>query len=415
MVNINIYENKDTIDMKEIKELLYQILEENKTLSEKIDKFEKYFKQNNTVEIIESKPVPTKPAPKVETNKEKESVKKDKVQDNNSQDDDLTEIQTQILNILPILKSEKELNDYSNDVRRKHKQGFTVSNLGEMFKLPRHQIIQAVYKSKTNQKSLHQLGLVKYFLLNPSKMKSTKVFYRVSDDFKKENKPKSKNIHHKKKSNQSKSRIKDDDELYSNNHQATQRLYYGLTLKDDGRIEYNNKKNSRTFILNYNIHDIFYIKSVIENNFTWGDFRELVSLNKDWNDMNLKKVIYNIQYNPKLNKILENLEKKISECEFEKVGEFIKINNFISHITPKQAQTWCNMYINSNKNKEEYIWNLQKRFPEIDAMCIRIILYNLNNNELTSTWTVEKDINDIWIENNPSKRKNLIQNSGGIV
>ena len=83
----------------------------------------------------------------------------------------------------------------------------------------------------------------------------------------------------------------------------------------------------------------------------------------------------------------------------------------MTYIPTHQIESWFNNYVNSNKTKDEYIWNLQRRFPEINKDCIAILFYNINNKELTSLWRKKDDV-EPFVENNPSKRRNLIQNGG---
>lgn len=434
MVNINIYDKQNNEDIKEIKEILYKILDENKTLKQKIDEYEKIFKSfDEKLKIIEKGTIK-------DTNKLREDNKKiviealsgvnesddgviknvdesdDSVKDNkyakptpNEFKNLINKIQESILKVLPSFKTTKDLEEYINNVRNGSETNiYTVKRFKDIFGYERHHIITALYKKNKTCTNLVEKGLVSFFTLNPSNpSKSKKIFYKTSTNTKGLRKTPSVPNHKTK-------RILDDNDKYVNKNEYTKKLYHNLKLNDDGTLIYTTKNKNRQFTLPYNIQDILYINNIInKEDFTMGDFRKLLKKNRlDWNEMNLKKLIYNIQENKSLKNIISDMITKIETSEFDKVGDYIKINSYLTNITPTQAKNWCDAYMNGDETKEDFIWNIQKRFPEHDGMCIRVIMYNIDNNELMETWKVEKDMNDIWVENNPSKRRNIIMNGG---
>ena len=189
-------------------------------------------------------------------------------------------------------------------------------------------------------------------------------------------------------------------------------LYNNITLLPTGELQHGSEKSRRKFLLKYNIYDLLYIKSLSDDDgFTMKDFRSIYEDNPKWSRLDLYKLIYNIRNNGELKKIMENARAVFEkDMKFTKKNDILYINGVNTEIPVHQARDWCNVYINSNKSRDVYIYELQKKFVKINKDYVAIIIYNHSNDELLDV--LKKEKTNAFVENNPSKRKNLIMNGG---
>lgn len=413
MTTINIYENKsgeDSILQKdyskefdELKELLNQVLKENKNLKKMILDL-KYGKK----ETNESKKVADTVRDAL---KELGQIEKDKVQTvtlttNNANkvekkskfsEKELKNYKSLIMGKLQGFNKEGAMN-YTRNLQRQYKNAsaserksllkdiYTVNDMMEDTGLSRYDLETYVLKSLINEKRID------CFRINPSKEKSLIVYYRL-EKF-------------------SRKRLNDNDkfEIVSSSAKS---LYENLELLSDGSLKYTNRNKTREFILDFDIYDILFVKSVSDkSNFSMGDFKKLHT-EHEWEREKVYRLIHNIRENPVLKKIIGTAKNVfVTNKDFDKQNNILTINGSVTHIPIHQAKSWCDAYINNGKDKDVFIWELQKRFPEINRDCIAILLYNVSNNELHDVLKEDKkDVGD-FVENNPSKRRNLIMNGG---
>ena len=171
-------------------------------------------------------------------------------------------------------------------------------------------------------------------------------------------------------------------------------------------------KIGRDHDLPFNINEACYMRYRIKNNFTHKDFNDL-SKKYGWYPVTLNKLIFNLQENKKFNTLLDDYNEMIkTKTRFGSNGGCMVIDGLKTNITVKDAHSWCETAINSNKNIHEYILKLQKSIPNIDQQHLYDIVYNYNSNDLCSIFKKHASKRTDFVENNPSKRKNLIMNGG---
>lgn len=412
MATINIYENSNgEWDLTEIQNTLKQILSENRELKNKLVNIEdklQYLNNNkdNTKDIVkENKETITKV---LETSEETSSSENTNIQVDNKTKLDyskhhLTAFQSKLLNEIPIVEDGQK---YEDEMRKKYaslkpsdrrallKNNCTISSLMSKFGVERNSIISAIFPNNKPKGDFFYA-----FKINKDNPKSTQVLYRVKKL------PKVKRDYSR----------KNKEAKWKITMESAKEKYHNLRLKPHFGVKYDSKDGKRTYDLYYDMFDIFYIKSLLSsNNFTNRDFDNLLNHNKhQWTVKNLSQIIYNICENHTLQKlIIETRKFFTTNNTFDESNGMLKINDVNTHISVEQAKEWCIAYMNNGKKKDEFIWNLQRRFPEIKREFITMIIYNHNNSDLYELWKEEEK--PIFIENNPSKRRNIIR-SGGIV
>lgn len=216
----------------------------------------------------------------------------------------------------------------------------------------------------------------------------------------------------------------------SNNKTGKSRARYNLNdlfvVKNQGKEFYNkiiitpmgklNHRDSRgrDWPLPFTINDVNYIDYLLKHEFTFKQFNDLAKKH-EWNPVTLNKLIYNIQENKTFQNLIARYNGNIKKVNFQYHNPYIMISGKKTDILLKEAYDWVNSAINSNKNIHEIISQLQNNFDTVNPMHIYVIVYNYNNDSLNKLF--KKHIipkNTDFIENNPSKRKNLIRNSAYI-
>ena len=429
MTTINIYENNDGEslilkedihnELKEIKELLESLKQENKSLKKMIIdlKFSKCEKKNDDdksvdriEKIIEEKTKNITDNPNnvtatitetlQEMNKEKTNETKEKDTTHiKGLKKSVSEYKEILLSKLPQYTT-SSAKEYKNKVQRKYtasdsngrkkllKSVYTLNDMVKDLELEKYHIKRYILEDLIKE------GRVKFFKINKNASTSSRVYYQIV----------------KSEDNTTSNHSRKIDALFTIPDSVTL-LYNDLKLLKNGEIEYGTK--TRKFVLKYNIYDIFYIKSLSDdNNFTMGDFFKLANKNDTWDKLSLYKLIYNLRENNDLQEIINRARKVFKQdMHFDAKGDILLINNTVTHIPLHQVQSWCSAYVNGNKSRDVFIWELQKRFQELNRDYIAIILYNNGNDELANLLKENKD-DEVFIENNPSKRRNLIMNGG---
>ena len=400
MTTINVYENTNSkddnvniTDISEIKEILTEILNETRILNKKLSS------ENN---VIDEKDNENITIDDVLNSFNKNIIK----EDNNDNVKNLRkeEIENRILELLPMGDKdyEKELIEkYSNSSNKKSilNNVWTIKQLLKEFNLKRYELERILWR---NDDSLVSKGLIKKFNIQPDNVKAPRVFYKV-DVNKVESKPKKR------------MKLKDSDKFKIVQNSA-KKLYSDMRITEDGEIEFkvNFNNHENVMSLRYDIYDVLYIKSVVFNeNYTMGDFKKLVNMDKNWSRVTLFRLIYNLENNDEFNKLLDDyVEKNFIDVGFSKKGDIIKINGKLTYIPVHQAKSWCTYYVNNNYTKEEIMWRLQKRFKEYKKEDIACIILNITDDVLSTLWG-SLNVKSDFVENNPSKRKDLI--SSGVL
>ena len=130
------------------------------------------------------------------------------------------------------------------------------------------------------------------------------------------------------------------------------------------------------------------------------------------NNITFGKLIYNIRETNNFDNILETYHKSLSDAVFRVKNGVIYVNNTNTKVSNEIASEWVQILANSSK-KQEKILEIQKQYGHLNKDMIRIICDSYNNPKLNTLLSFSKNINNkSFVENNPSKRRNLIQNGG---
>ena len=178
----------------------------------------------------------------------------------------------------------------------------------------------------------------------------------------------------------------------------------------DNTIEYINKRNAKCTIP-LSIYELDLIREKDMNSISKKGYYKLCEL-LPVSPNTIAKAIYNIRENTELTHLLDLLHTKVKNCRFEVTKDgYLKIGKQITKIKKELAREWC-LQCQNDGNVHEKIYDLHKAFPNIDKMQIKIVCENYDNSVLLDLLKEDKKI---FIENNPSKRRNIIENNGGIL
>lgn len=198
-------------------------------------------------------------------------------------------------------------------------------------------------------------------------------------------------------------RLKDSDVYVPN--ESVSRLWKNIVLRPDGSLL---SKGHKKFVLPVNLNELLYIIEKDTPYMNRGLSKELQS-KFNVNISTWGKLIYNIRCNS-FDDIIVDYYNRIHKIKF-KVNDDneLLIDKVNTHISKNLVYDWLQLMNNSN-HKEETILNIQESNPKFDKYNIRIICDSYNNNVLSKL--VAKPPVKEFVENNPSKRRNLINNGG---
>lgn len=179
-----------------------------------------------------------------------------------------------------------------------------------------------------------------------------------------------------------------------------------LELLDDGRII---NRSNRTYILPIHLNELLYLQEKINNGFTFAESRQLMK-KYDMLPGIFGKLVYNLTETDSFEKVFKKYEDNLKKAKFSIENKYIYVNNVNTNIPVKLAREWVQILANTSK-KQEKILALQSANKDIDSDMIRIVCDSYNNSHLNAMIkNNEKTMS--FVENNPSKRKNLIMNGG---
>ena len=186
------------------------------------------------------------------------------------------------------------------------------------------------------------------------------------------------------------------------------RKYWNHLELTGDKIKYRDKKNSNC-TLPLSVHELEIIREANEKTIYKKDYHDLVDLLPVSNNT-VAKAIYNIRTNPAFDKLLNNLHEQIMNCKFNITDEgYIQIGKTITPINKNLANEWI-FQCQNKQHLQKLIYKIQKTNPKIEKMQIKIICENYNNDKLLNLISTKKHI---YKENNPSKRRDLLQNAWG--
>ncbi len=182
-------------------------------------------------------------------------------------------------------------------------------------------------------------------------------------------------------------------------------LWAKLELLSDGSVI---NKGHKVYTLPVDVYDLLYVIECDNNGLTYGEFKEL--FNKYGSNNNtFGKLIYNIRKD-NFKDILIKYYDSIKKVTFEFEDNCLVINGEKFNISKKTVNDWIHLMFNSNR-KQKSILNIVSGNPDIEKSIIHLVCDNYDNSKLLD---ILKDDDEVFVENNPTKRENLIMN-GGIV
>ena len=187
-------------------------------------------------------------------------------------------------------------------------------------------------------------------------------------------------------------------------NKGLQTEWENLELMEDGSIVNHGKR--RNFKLPIGLNELLYFME-IEKDLT---FQSATEIREKYNIKpgTFGKIIHNIRetdnFAPLINKYKNNLKK----ASFSLRKNILFINNLDTNIKMEDAKDWISIIANTNK-KNSMIIKIQEGNPDVDKEIIRFICDSYDNPKLIN---LLKNKPHKFIENNPSKRKNLIANGG---
>ena len=197
--------------------------------------------------------------------------------------------------------------------------------------------------------------------------------------------------------------VKDTDEFIPNKSLAKE--WKDLKMHEDGTIW--NHSSRKEYKLPIDLNILLYIRECDKQHMNRATMKFLMS-KYDIKYGTFGKIVYNIR-NGNFNNIIRDYYAKIKKAKFSIKNNKICVNKTNTNIPLQTAKEWIHIIVNS-EYKQKSIIGLQKENSEFDKDIVRIICDSYNNSELLK---LLKNVNkNTFVENNSSKRKNIISNGG---
>ena len=181
-------------------------------------------------------------------------------------------------------------------------------------------------------------------------------------------------------------------------------IWKKLKLMDNGEIVAKTRSNYR---LPVDVYDLLYIIECEESGLSHGEFKELYK-EFESNNNTMGKIIYNIREHS-FDKIVHKYYESIRKVRFVVKDGYLKVNGETTKVNKSKANEWVQLMFNSNR-KQKTIREIMNANPKIPKNVIHLVCDNYDNNKLlTLVKPVDKGQ---FVENNPSRRRNLIRNGG---
>ena len=181
-------------------------------------------------------------------------------------------------------------------------------------------------------------------------------------------------------------------------------IWKKLKLMNDGEII---DKTRSVYHLPVDVYDLLYIIECDETGLTHGEFKELY---KDFesNNNTMGKIVYNIRKHS-FDKILHKYYESIRKVRFAIKDGYLQVNGQITEVSKSKANEWIQLMFNANR-KQKTIREIMSANPKIPKNLIHLVCDNYDNNNLLNI--VKPADKEQFVENNPSRRRNLIRNGG---
>ena len=157
----------------------------------------------------------------------------------------------------------------------------------------------------------------------------------------------------------------------------------------------------------WNIDNILLIREYLEDNpnpshkkiNSWAEY-----INKS--ARSLQRLIYTLQEGI-LDEVISDFKSKMECIEFGIINDYVYMNGRKSTLTIKDAKEIV-ILISNNGFKEETVWNLVNVYSYCESLEVRVICENWDNPTLLRL--LKNNNNSDFVQNNPSKRRNMIRN-----
>lgn len=181
-------------------------------------------------------------------------------------------------------------------------------------------------------------------------------------------------------------------------------IWKKLKLMTDGEII---DKTRQVYHLPVDVYDLLYIIECDESGLTHGDFKELYK-EFESNNNTMGKIIYNIREHS-FDKILHKYYESIKKVKFAIRDGYLKVNGQVTDVSKNKANEWVQLMFNANM-KQKTVREIMASNPNLPKNLIHLVCDNYDNNNLLNL--VKPVDKGQFIENNPSRRRNLIRNGG---
>jgi hypothetical protein len=180
-----------------------------------------------------------------------------------------------------------------------------------------------------------------------------------------------------------------------------------LKLEDNGDIiNYGRRK----FRLPISLNDLLYIIECDNKGTLERDEARNLMRRYHINTTTFGKIIYNIRKTKNFDSVLTKYKQNLHKARFTLKNGYICVNKADTNISMKTANEWIQILANTDK-KQAKIIELQKANVDINPDMIRIICDSYDNPKLLKLLK-DNESNHMFVENNPSKRRNIIANGG---
>ena len=181
-------------------------------------------------------------------------------------------------------------------------------------------------------------------------------------------------------------------------------IWKKLKLMNDGEII---DKTRKGYHLPVDVYDLLYIVECDENGLTHGEFKDLYK-EFESNNNTMGKIIYNIREHS-FDKILHKYYESIKKVKFAIKDGYLQVNGQVTGVSKSKANEWVQLMFNSN-TKQKTVRDIMTANHKIPKNLIHLVCDNYDNNNLLNL--VKPADKGQFIENNPSRRRNLIRNGG---
>lgn len=181
-------------------------------------------------------------------------------------------------------------------------------------------------------------------------------------------------------------------------------IWKKLKLMNDGEII---DKTRSVYHLPVDVYDLLYIIECDETGLTHGEFKELYK-EFESNNNTMGKIVYNIRKHS-FDKILHKYYESIRKVRFAIKDGYLQVNGQLTGVSKNKANEWIQLMFNANR-KQKTIREIMTVNPKIPKNLIHLVCDNYDNNNLLNI--VKPEDKEQFVENNPSRRRNLIRNGG---